>query len=1419
MPTIRQLDRSITFKDPQTIKQLSPEKIQALNKTVQTPGDDVVVQDAAGKTHVFSVDEFLKQDHALAHQKGFLSVTRRGVTVVIDLDKLNKKSLQAALQKVNTQLQTPQQLSALVDAAQPLLAQIRSPQRVQNVSQLSQPTLSEFQGVVQQFQQINQQLEHKTSLSTEILGLRSRLQFLRTRGPAEVEINGQQVPKQRAIQHFENILAEKTQALNALPADLDAQQQAAIQRLLPPQGVDVAPVLSRAQRLTSQIQTQQHALSPLLSAIDLAETNGQNQVTFQGQTLSLQEAKAALLADPRYQRLQTLTQELNQLIAPLNQALDAMSADQRSLFMQTYDAGGAVLKSTTEFLSNTWAAFQSKGGFSGLPVPAIPIWSKEDFFVQDVKDTGHNILGYLGTISDFADVAKMVRYLPDGLKTKLAEALGKISAKLGPEKFRQFLTTLGQKFAAQFKDGAVGDQVLSGIGFLTDAYGGGYYTGIATGAIYPNVEINGSIYEIRPSAWTKRFAAAAGGANLASAFGTVAGGPLGRVGASVVLGFADLVFETGTEFFLLQDQEKLEDVIHNIVDAETGPELRQGLENLRSKYGEGPNRSLSGIQDVLGQVEVHEGTNTIAKVSDDNSDVIDRQFSGVVLSKLVRFAKEGKITNTEARQAISELLQGLGSRMLSDDDVAQSFLNQLLVSFPSAEDQSFAFQMLGPDVRMKLVDMLNGGVTTRHNLNWVGMDESERDQPEMALIRRLAMAETDPGRKGKIISTLLSGITADRNMGLGVDFASADQKSKLAYELILGVRGSSPLTAINRDRLKTLLSEIKVDGQKNLNLLSYGLQNDEAGKVLAWMVEAGYGAGDIQSYIQSFSSSVTGLAYENWFANDNITVGFLNELESLNISIESINDKGLIDQTMLKTLFDNLENGVTSNGEYDLLERLAKVATPQTRIYMINQLMGGVTDSRAEQALVKVLAQASDAEKRSVINGLDLSRLGSELNRAEDAAEVMNKLVQLFPNVDALNTKLTQFFDGVQNQNYFKALATSDDDTAYEFLKNLGDATLARLDDALLMKMYDSLYSGSTIPSEYDQIERIFGHVSPANKVKILSPLLKGVTFARAETAIKNMIQQLSAEDQRYIARHIDFKTLGEVIENPKEAAEIMNKIVSLGLPANELKAPLNQFFDGILNQAYFVDTTSDDAAYHFVNGLSDTALANLDDDLRRKLFVAMDNGTTGTEEYKMMRKVMKGASVDLKAELIKMKLDADTYTSDEKLVFHILQDTPYANNEFLSLVQKLDTAQLASEIETDSDAGIIAKYIARAYHDAGQVPLGDKLDHFLEKLAESHRPAALQAFMNDSEIMANTKAIYREIKPQTIIDMANLLMAGDTNSAEETAIYDLIRHTSWNQFSDVISSSTFRADLQSELGTSQWNDVQNWYWELPRHL
>lgn len=1168
-----------------------------------------------------------------------------------------------------------------------------------------------------------------------------------------------------------------------------------LDRLLKPGGL----VDHEIAKDNAQLEQLQHSRQQFLTAVDQARRKGQKEVHFQRQTYSLPQGAAEFL--------QRQSQQIQSVVDHKQAVFTAV----KHWETQIPTTLGDLALTPFHFVKDVFKAYLSRAGIgdatlhgdvgmtvvAGEGTKAGMAVAKVSKAVRAANVTSNSLHGSAQIILKFLKKyggsaatelnpkqisflnrlasgkgGKLVGLIFKGFESLLETDAAKLIGTEGMKKIAQVFLKLGGKLGAE---GAELILKRLSLGNVLAGYSAGYYTANALGLNYIDETIDGVPYKLRLSeeaSWANLAAGLLNGTAIATS--TPPGQPLNVVATLGAIG-AELL----AEYTIAEDKAVLVDVHHHLFKAQNSQELQHGLDVLRRKYG-----SLDKIQAVLGQTG--DGQNLV----------------GTLLRKILKTGSD--LPAEVLNQAIGEILKGVDTRWFTDDDAALGFLLESLgpkarKAFEQAKSKidlpGMYLALNQSPALQKLLGKLNDA--NRYQLLKI-LNEGIKMPAEVAMIESLYRSASSWETKGKMTGQLLNSYLTRSIHG------ASEHLKALIWNNLTEARQQGPKI------FKNFLNHVQLAGQNAVPDFMERFSNQKSGQLLAWMIQAGAGHQQFHDFIGRLSAK--------WWEDDNITRAFIQELQALDISVGSL--RSVLSQDDVKKLFDNLEALWTSDTEYSQIEKLAAAADTDTKVYMIKQLMSGVTFERAEKALQKIISTASPEEQKEILRKLDLSQLGSELETGQDAAQMMNRMVRLgFPRAE-LSLKLDQFFKGVQTQGLL--VNTHDDDTAYDFAKGLSDKALQTFSDALKLRLFHSLDEYWTTGSEYALLERLAVNSSPTARAKMLQQLMKWPTLSEAQTLISHILEHSSDADRKLILAKLDLSDLGYTLGNVKQAAQAMNALVKLGLPETVLNAKLEHFFTGVTQQNYFasLDTGSDNVAYEFIKNLDPKALAQVPDSFRLRLFKNLDSGVTWQSEYTMMRKIAQGASNATKAKMIQYLMDQNPTTHEqEDVIWYILEDTPYAGGQFLDLIQRLDATQLASEIETDQDAAHIAVWIAKAYQKAGLTPPGEQLDKFLLELARAHRSDAITTFLNNSEIQAHGKALLHGIKAETLKAMTEKLMDGYTDSKAENAIYQILYLSSWQQFSSIMLYNSYRDRLQSELSSSQWKAVQQWYWEIPKHL
>ena len=171
-----------------------------------------------------------------------------------------------------------------------------------------------------------------------------------------------------------------------------------------------------------------------------------------------------------------------------------------------------------------------------------------------------------------------------------------------------------------------------------------------------------------------------------------------------------------------------------------------------------------------------------------------------------------------------------------------------------------------------------------------------------------------------------------------------------------------------------------------------------------------------------------------------------------------------------------------------------------------------------------------------------------------------------------------------------------------------------------------------------------------------------------------------------------------------------------------------------------------------------------------------------------------------------------------EQLMFEIMEMTSFDNHQFFDLINDMSSAELKvvlDNLENETQAGTVTAWIAEAeIRRSGST--GANFEIAAGHIAYHHRNEAIDVMRT---VLKDQYKSFDKVKPEHIVMIANKFMDGDTNYNEEECIYQLLKACSWPQFAESMADSGFRDRLKSELSSAQWTAVQQWFWDIPKHV
>ena len=453
-------------------------------------------------------------------------------------------------------------------------------------------------------------------------------------------------------------------------------------------------------------------------------------------------------------------------------------------------------------------------------------------------------------------------------------------------------------------------------------------------------------------------------------------------------------------------------------------------------------------------------------------------------------------------------------------------------------------------------------------------------------------------------------------------------------------------------------------------------------------------------------------------------------------------------------------------------------------------------------------------------------RLYSNMQSAKLPAEMVSTVMAAYPEKHLSTAAFEDLIDAVYNhQDKLPEMLAPARQAMLRQATGLED--VSKMSQEQILTRFRDLEGGWTSEASYQKLEYLASAADPATKAQMMRDLMKGATPERAERAMHLILAQAPVAEQKQILTALDLKRLGKETENADRAAETLQIILKAGFDPAAMEQHLNGFFDGVSSQTWFFNliNTDDDTAMSFVRQFDDETLKKLPDSVKQKFFQALDRGTTSEAEFQAMERLARNAGPAGQAAMIKYLIADNPDQRQEDVIFRTIINAsmqppaPGQPSPLLALMDKLDTRDLANALQNEQQAGAVAARLARASHDGGRVPVAGKASDFLRTLAWNHREDALNAFVRDPQVQTNGRAVYASLSTQTVRDMANYLMKGDTNEAEEDCIMNLLRASSWEQYGELMRDEGFRNQLGDELDSEDIVQLDKWTAEYSRRL
>ncbi|HEY9843810.1 MAG TPA: hypothetical protein V6D23_25280 [Candidatus Obscuribacterales bacterium] len=249
-------------------------------------------------------------------------------------------------------------------------------------------------------------------------------------------------------------------------------------------------------------------------------------------------------------------------------------------------------------------------------------------------------------------------------------------------------------------------------------------------------------------------------------------------------------------------------------------------------------------------------------------------------------------------------------------------------------------------------------------------------------------------------------------------------------------------------------------------------------------------------------------------------------------------------------------------------------------------------------------------------------------------------------------------------------------------------------------KDLDGLFTGE---DGYQKLEQLAALADAGTKAWMIQELMDGPTRGRAERAIATIIGNAGPADQQAILKALDLKTLGSELENPDQAAEVLNTIVRAGFDPKLLESSIDQFFQGVQSQnlnigLLFNDNKDSLAAAAFIRKLDDKSLAALPTSAKTRLMDAMvrqQGGILGwgshlssADDRQVFPRLVRACPPELLSRTINRLAEGYTNGHDEGRIKAIMVNC--SQDQFKSVIgQKGMMERLADELDAEDMAQV----------------------------------------------------------------------------------------------------------------------------------
>lgn len=488
---------------------------------------------------------------------------------------------------------------------------------------------------------------------------------------------------------------------------------------------------------------------------------------------------------------------------------------------------------------------------------------------------------------------------------------------------------------------------------------------------------------------------------------------------------------------------------------------------------------------------------------------------------------------------------------------------------------------------------------------------------------------------------------------------------------------------------------------------------------------------------------------------------------------------GQLAERLLETV-PELSQPLSEGQKESLLEILDDHDIPASQLDRLIQI---ARSGHLDQNLIDRLQSAET--KDDVLKTIYLYERASLANLPEAEFQA---LVEAYPEKHLSTLEFDQLLDALSVGDSAKITELTAQARSQMTQSAMGREDVSSLTQEQIKERFSSLEDGWTSEASYQKLEQLAAVADASTKAWMIEQLMSGATTGRAERAIATIIGNAGREDQQAILAALNLRELGSEMENPDQAAGVLNTIVKAGFAPDLLERHLNDFFAGVSSQNVnlgfiYRDNRDSVAAAAFIRRLDDRSLASLPASVKSRLLDAVLR-----EQSSLMGNHL-GAGVQLGARderavfprLIKVMSPAqlqsslgrlaDGYTNgnDERKMLTIMLQS--SDDQFRTLMaQRGLMERLADELEPE-DMARIAYRLASLGDHAG---LNRLLDHmYSEENSTSDNLAARFVSLCSERALNN-------LPQSTLKKLHTALDEGWTTDFEERMMKRLEKSVHW---------------------------------------